>query len=320
MVISDSFMNIKKLKSKSPLLLVVIFDRLLNLLHFFKGLRLSSQENKSPVLIVGCGRSGNTLLRSMLVAGKEVAIPPESYVWPRIIRKYSSLGYLGWNNISKLIISEFEAYNEFYTWNTSFTKLYKEAVNFPKERQNLADLIDFIYSSYAIEINKDNTNWGDKTPINTIYLDKILKVFPKAKIIHIVRDPRDVVSSYLKAGLYDNVKEPTEFWNLCIESVKKIKASKKYQLIEIKYESLVSHPENELRKVTSFLNISFKIDMLHFYKHFDNLGDTVHHSHHQNLKSPISTVSIGKWRTNLTSEQVVEIEKKSSGLIKSYNY
>lgn len=48
----------------------------------------------SPVMIIGCGHSGNTMLRSMLIHSGQIAIPPESYVWPAVARGFSTWRFL----------------------------------------------------------------------------------------------------------------------------------------------------------------------------------------------------------------------------------
>jgi len=259
-------------------------------------------------------------LRSMLVAGDQIAIPPESYVWPRIIRKYTSLSFLGWNTISKLVISEFEAYGEFYTWKSSFSELYNKVINLPKNERSLATIIDMIYCSYSEQAMGNALAWGDKTPINTIHLKKILKIFPNAKIIHIVRDPRDVVSSYLKAGLYENPNDASDFWNLCIGEVQKVKKSRKFNLHEVRYEDLVVDPEKELKSISQFINITYKIEMLEFHRNYQNLGDTIHHNHHKNLSNPLNPNSIGKWKNVLEKSVIDNIQKSCNRGMEIYNY
>ena len=67
---------------------------------------LNDAESRSisPIMIVGCGRSGNTLLRSMLVQGGEIAIPPESYVWPSIARGYAKWRYSSWQTVTDQVV------------------------------------------------------------------------------------------------------------------------------------------------------------------------------------------------------------------------
>lgn len=308
---------INRLKSKTPLLVVKIYDTIqLGYRFIFKRKRKTVEHDfKEPFFIIGCGRSGNTLLRSMLISGGEASIPPESYVWPRIIRIYETYNFLPWEKICSLIIAEFEAYKEFYTWEINLFKAHEKARRLPKSKRSLSYIIQVVYSTYQEEKNEEHRLWGDKTPINTLFIDKILKVYPKAKYIHILREPKDVTSSYVKAGLYEKHKDAANFWISAIEKVsslkKKIQPNKFHQ---VQYENLVRFPEHELKKICKFLNMSYSPKMLDFWKNKDSLGDVKYGKHHANIGSPINEDSIGKWKDVLNEEQENIIDELTESL------
>ncbi|WP_417237348.1 MULTISPECIES: sulfotransferase family protein [Flavobacteriaceae] len=311
------------IKSRTPFFIVSIFDTC-NLI-----IKLLSKRHKltkeydfnHPFFIIGSGRSGNTLLRSLLVAGEQVSIPPESYVLPRIYRRYKMLSFLNWDILSSIIISEFEAYKEFYTWEVNLYKAHQKSRNFRKEEKSLAHILNAVYLTYIEAEGLNTKRWGDKTPINTIFIDKIAKIFPKAQYIHIVRDPRDVVCSYVKANLYDNYLEALRFWelaNLKAEALKKMIPASNF--LQLKYEDLVTNPEQELKRVCFFLNLEYTPKMLLFWQNKDSLGDVKYNEHHNNIGNPINSTSIGKWKGKLTKDEVTLIESKAYSLMKKYNY
>jgi len=306
-------------KSKVPLFIVKVLDTIQLLTNFFFNRKKITGKHKyeEPFFIIGCGRSGNTLLRSMLVAGEEVSIPPESYVWPRIIRIFQTYNFLPWEKLCSLIIAEFEAYKEFYTWEVNLYEAHQRARRLRGREQTLSNIINEVYNTYQLEKIGKVKRWGDKTPINTLYIDKILKVYPKAKFIHIVREPKDVVCSYLKAGLYKDFHEAVNFWKLAVGkalSLEKKVSSK--QFIQVKYEELVTSPEIQLNNICVFLDLEYTSTMLDFWKKTSDLGDVNYGSHHANVKKPISTKSIGKWRNVLTENEVLLIEKKTLKIYK----
>jgi protein-tyrosine sulfotransferase len=311
------------LKSRMPFVVVLIFDSVKHMIRFIaKRHKLVKEHDfEEPFFIIGSGRSGNTLLRSLLVAGNQVAIPPESYVWPRVYRKYRVLSFLPWDTLCSIVISEFEAYKEFYTWEMNLSAAHKEARELPANKHSLSNIINIIYSQYIKAHGLNNTRWGDKTPINTIFIDKIAHIYPKAKYIHIVRDPRDVVCSYVKASLYNDYFEALSFWkeaNRKAEALrKKIPASSFHQ---IRYEDLVNFPEVELNKICVFLDIQYTPNMLSFWKNKNDLGDVKYNTHHSNIGNPISISSIGKWKNILKYQDIKSIEKKVFRELKQYNY
>ncbi|MDG1707183.1 MAG: sulfotransferase, partial [Emcibacteraceae bacterium] len=280
-----------------------------------------------PFFIMGCGRSGNTLLRSMLIAGEEVVIPPESYVWPRVIRKFVTYKHLPWDELCSIIIGEFEAYREFYTWNCNLATVHLEARSLAHNKRSLAGILDVLYRGYTTQTGQSGLRWGDKTPINTIYSNKIYKLFPRAHYIHIIRDPRDVVCSYLEAAKKNeyisvkNIEEAAIFWKASVNSMIELKKNNKSaKVIEIKYEELVSNPVDTLKAICEFLNINYLDALLEFWKKVDKLGDVNYHQHHANISSSINTKSMGKWKNILTEVDCEKLSELIGPLANSYGY
>lgn len=299
-------------KSKVPLFAVQWADTIKLLKNFFfSRKKLTGQHSfEEPFFIIGCGRSGNTLLRSMLVAGGQVAIPPESYVWPRVIRIFKTYNFLPWEKVCSLIIAEFEAYKEFYTWEVNLFEAHQKARQLEGKNRTLSNIINEVYKAYQIERSGNIKRWGDKTPINTLYIDKILKVYPKAKFVHIVRDPKDVVCSSVKAKIYKNYQEAANAWKNFETSVYKLK--KKIltsQYHKVKYENLVNNTEEELKLLSKFLGVDYSESMLYFYKMKDELGDVKYQKHHENIGKPVSNESIGKWKKTLNNDEVSMINE-----------
>lgn len=300
----------KNIKSKVPLFLVNFFDQLSLISRFFyKRKRLTGSHNFSePFFIIGSGRSGNTLLRSMLVSGGQVSIPPESYVWPRIIRRFSSYSFLPWELLSSIVVSEYESYKEFNTWEVNLYRAHQAVRKLKNKERTLSNAINCVYQIYNEEKGCQGLRWGDKTPINTIYVDKILNVFPNAQYIHIERDPLDVVCSYVKAGLYETYEEAAFFWKEATNKAntlgKKLPTSQYYK---ISYEELVTDPETELQKVCIFLNIEYRNSMLDYWKKTNELGDVKLRSHHKNIGKSVNTSSIGKWKNQLSEAEVIKL-------------
>ena len=94
-------------------------------------------------------------------------------------------------------------------------------------------------------------------------MDLLPKLWPNAKFIHILRDPRDVAKSCIGMGWVGNVHEGAEYW---------IKAEKHWELLEaavpseqtytVRYEELVSNPDAEVAKICEFLGLDYRPEML----------------------------------------------------------
>jgi hypothetical protein len=98
-------------------------------------------------------------------------------------------------------------------------------------------------------------------------LDKVGAFFPETKIIHIIRDPRDVARSCIAMGWAGTAYFGIDQW-LKTESCWDDFASmfKKSKLMELSYEDLISNPEEQLKRVCSFIGVPFSLEMLTYPK------------------------------------------------------
>lgn len=274
---------------------------------------------RQPLLILGCGRSGNTLLRSMLMAGGEIAIPPESYVIPKTIRLFKAYNYLPWEQLCSVIIGEFQAYKEFYTWQLDLAPCYKECRQLPKHQRTLANIIDVIYRHYAREQGVVTEFWGDKTPVNALYSKHIVKLFPQARFIHLIRDPRAVVASYLNAGMHSDVYSVARLWKTVNNRLVKYLNPSSSKLV-ITYEELVQSPSSAIEVVAKHVGVTYSEKLVHHYRSSSSLGDVLEHEHHQNVTQKITTKSLYKWKNYLSDKQLSEISRLLKGDGNKFGY
>lgn len=247
-------------------------------------------------------------MRAILVAQGDIVIPPESYVLGALIKEYRIMNFIPWRILSRLVISKFASHPEFPTWEFNVAPLYQKALTLGNERRNLASLIELIYHTYGDENLGGGSRWGDKTPLNTYHLSEIHKVFPNAFYIHMIRDGRDVVSSYLKSGIYSDLGEACQRWSESIDLARNFAQKiQKSHYIEVRYEALVSDPEPTIKSICKFLGVPYNDEMMKPEVVASLLGDTGR-LHHEGVHRPINTDSIGKWKTRLSPERQKEAE------------
>jgi protein-tyrosine sulfotransferase len=273
-----------------------------------------------PLLIISSGRSGTTLLRSMLVAGGQIAIPPETQFLHRLPVKFLSAQGLGWQDLCHLVISSFESHHHYFQWETNLYSAYNRTMSLPEKERSLARIIDIVFTTYAEQRFPAATVWGDQSPVHTFYLSWIKPVFPRAKFLHLVRDGRDVISSMVERRGPAYLEEAVYRWMKSIECVRTLrKSSDSSQLLEVRYEDLVSQPTETLRKVSEYAGITYSPKMLDYWK----LPSTIeykYHVHHRNLSRPVFASSVGKWRDRLTPEQQKYVMSRVSTLLESLGY
>lgn len=261
-----------------------------------------------PFFIIGSGRSGNTLLRSILSGNSDISIPPESYRLPFAIKRFHISNNRDWKELFPEVLDEFKNCKEFYTWDINLQDVHNRLDSIAESKRTLSNIFDELYCTYSEKHNPDSKLWGDKTPLNTLYLDWISSVFPQSKFIHIIRDGRDVVSSYLEMKRYSSVDEASKRWNHSINFAQRFGSKIGESYMEIRYESLVNKPKEVIMEVCNFLDVEYNSKILDHTSQIDKMGDT-DKSHHSNLSKPISSESVGKWKNNLSENNQKRVTK-----------
>ncbi|MBS3742115.1 MAG: sulfotransferase [Candidatus Cloacimonetes bacterium] len=309
--------------NKIPLPLLCTYDRLKLIYNsLFKRIPIYKNNlDSEPFLIISAGRSGTTLLRIMLTKNEQISIPPESQFFHVAVRKFKSYNYLGWEELIKIVIGDLESKEIFKYWNINLAPVYRKLINLEKNQRSLAKIIDEIYLQFTLENNPNAILWGDKSPLHTYYISWIYKIFPTAKYIHLIRDGRASVNSMLnREYLNDTISKACKRWNQSVISVNKFKDKiSKNKILEIKYENLVINPTKILKKVCSFINVEFHEAMVYPNKNVEKYGDT-NLPHHRNLKNPVNTKSIDRWKSELSNKDKKKITSKLKKNLKLYGY
>jgi LPS sulfotransferase NodH len=296
----------------------------------------SDLKNIPIFFIIGKGRSGTTLLQTILDANPHVCIPHESHFFIHLYKKYHQK-----KKWLKQDLLDF--YNDLFTeekieliWDIDKERL-KEDILKCDSNIEFSELCKIIYTHYQSPFPKSDIQIiGDKNPINTMFIDWILSVYPHAKFIHVLRDPRANAASHIKT----HPNRRVEFAALKFSDFNKkcdiLKKDKNLKILTIKYEDLVSDPKQVLSTICSFLNIELHESMLNHNNVInDNIKEKLIQNYtqknnslklklfeifHKNLSRPINTGSLEKWKEELTKDQIIGIENMSKNDMKEYNY
>ncbi len=217
--------------------------------------------NDRPIFVVGCPRSGTTLLQLMLHAHQRIAIPPENRFLLPVYDKRRSFGDLTIEeNRRKLASYICEGKG------TAFRDLKLDPQTTIEEivagPPTIGSAVGIVLRAYARQYGKPR--WGDKRPAYLLNLDVVTHMFPDAQIVHIVRDGRDCVASLKEAAWYkDSIYKAVSSWTRGVdEGNRAAKRLDPDSYFEIYYERLVSDPESELHKLCDFLGEEFDPAML----------------------------------------------------------
>jgi hypothetical protein len=210
--------------------------------------------------IVGVARSGTTLLRLMIDAHPDIAIPPETHFLPFLIR--------GAREHPVTREEFYQVVTRSLTW-CDF-KLCRERLE-----SNLAQITPFslpdalrcFYRTYAARFRKSRV--GDKTPHYAKSLCLIESCLPEAHFIHIIRDGRDVAMSQRKtwglAQSSEGVKQCAQLWVDTIEEVRR-QGSHCGHFCELHYEYLIASPRDAIERICAFVGLPFDSAMLDYHR------------------------------------------------------
>jgi Sulfotransferase family len=272
-------------------------------------------QRKPPVFIVGCERSGTTLLRLMLDSHPELAIPPESLFIPRaweVRGRYARKDGFDWRRMIDDI---------FMSLRVQEWRLPKETVHMRLDSQAYVDFASVIRALFeAFAESRGKERWGDKTPSYLLALPLLSQLFEESRIIHIIRDGRAVAFSLWKAPFGpSSLGRAAERWAHQVPKGRLLGQQLKSECYrEIRYETLVAQPRDVLEELCDFLDLEFVPEMLSYSSSWQSAVPERVHGHHSNLALP--PAPLGDWRKKLTSSEIALVEMIQQGALDEFGY
>jgi protein-tyrosine sulfotransferase len=264
------------------------------------------RSNEEFLFIVGCGRSGNTLLRRLLVERLQIYIPSETYVLGASLSAFIKSHSFRWEDRVNVVLSSFEYHPEYPTMcQAGLREVANRCKDLPPEERTYGNIIILLYRFFAEETGCEYQLLGDKTPTNTYSLGMLNAAFPASKFLFISRDPYDVVSSYLKMGRYATATAAANRWveaHLAWAVFSRQIANSRTK--ELSYELLVQDTQDTIFDIGSWLQVSARQTDLpsDFF-----WGDIDQRSHHSNVMKTTNKSSIGRGQKELSQAQIQEV-------------
>lgn len=262
------------------------------LIHSTIAFDAPSVRSVDHIFIVGLGRTGSTLTRTILNSSPEVGLGGESHYFrdlPRlgfqnqkgvrqVLRKLGDLGTRqGRKAVLQYIYSPHKKHMNF--WNFKSKGVSRQEFEM---RLAMTDGSEKSIFDLAMEIHSNGKSIrGEKTPAHIFFVPELLEWYPNARIIHTFRDPRAIFASRRKKAGRDKLP----FFNSLLRKLGLIfellsslhvmvnwnrvtRLHEKYQkqfpsrYTLLRYEDLITTPEQTLRELCAFLQIEYKETML----------------------------------------------------------
>ena len=247
-----------------------------------------------PFFIVGSARSGTTLLRLILNAHPDVAVPPES----RFITEL----WTGKPEIElQLFLRALAAHKRFETWDLPIEAVAEEIDTTTKV--DYAEAVSAAFGAYARVNGK--SRWGDKTPRYVEHIELIAGLFPGARFIHLVRDGRNVALSYANVPFGPKtVGKAAALWRSRVIAGREggmALGGERY--LEIRYEDLVEDPAGETKDICEFLDLTFDPGMLDYTERARGSVLPRASMYNPHVTEPPQT-NVRSWQDSMPPEQV----------------
>jgi len=269
----------------------------------------------APIFISGTQRSGTTMFRLMLDAHPEISIPFETGIITNYCFKVSEFGDLDQDDNLRSLLQAIR--NEPFVARGELVDISYEEITPLLKARTLAGLVDALFGANARR--KGKAMWGDKTPDEDV--KTLHHLFPNATIIHLIRDGRDCAVSRVRRWGARSIPELAHGWCFKVNSTRQAGRLYGDRYREIRYEDLVRSPETVLRKVCSWIGVSFDPVMLDYYKHAtERMPASSVKLHHETSVKPVDPNKIGMYKDQMSRSDRLAYERVAGALLKELGY
>ncbi|WP_183574865.1 sulfotransferase family protein [Mucilaginibacter sp. X5P1] len=280
---------------------------------------MSNSTQPLGIQIIGTQRSGSNLLRVMLDQSSEIVSPHPAHVLVTFVPLLELYGDLD-TETYKVLINDVVDYVEANPVPWDGITIDRDWIFENSNVYSLFEINCLIYEQAAI--CKNAKYWCCKSMANVHYADELESHSPNLKYIYLYRDGRDVAVSFKKAivgekHIYNLARQWKYDQEACIELADRIE---KDRFFSLNYETLIAQPEAEIRKLCSFLDITYNESMLSFYNSHESKATAAAGEMWQNLEKPIMSNNTGKFHKELTHEEIEIFELVNQDVLQKLDY
>ena len=275
------------------------------------------------VFIVGCQRSGTTLLQRMVDANPNIAIVHES----RFVDAYyqNRQGLTPEGNVGPELVPLIAEHPRFPKLEVSREDLESLVPN--GRPVHYRDFVSGLYDLHGRSVGKKIV--GDKTPRYVRSIPTLHELWPEARFVHLIRDGRDVCLSALQwrsggelvrrfeTWKTDPVATAGVWWDWLVRLGREAGRDLGPDLyLEVRYENLVTDPVPECGRLCEFLDVPYDEAMIRFHEGKEREGSNL------STKRAWKGVTAGlrEWRTDLPPEDTELFEAAAGELLDELGY
>jgi hypothetical protein len=268
----------------------------------------------APIFIAGLERSGTSLIYAILATHSNIAMTRRTNLWTHFYNQYGDLRQP--ENFERCLTMMMR-YKRLLILQPDAEALRNE---FKQGEPSYARLFALLEEQYARRMGK--ARWGDKSLNTERYAAAIFDAYPDAKILHMLRDPRDRYASVIKRWKVrrGGIGAGTAMW---LESVRLAQENERqfpnnYKVIC--YEKLVRQPEAMMQEICAFIGEIYTPAMLTMEgaKTFRDQGGNS--SYGARTPGVISADSIGRYRRVLSKGEIAFLQAQATEQMLAFDY
>lgn len=278
------------------------------------GYELSAQElpwhEKTPLFVIGAPRSGTTFLCRLLRAHPSIWITNESAVFLQM---------------HHLVASAAERRPAGYESAVESKELYAEWSSYLDRRA--PELIRGFYARIAVqEGRKGIVFWGDKHPHHDVCMLSLLKWFPDARFVYLVRNPLDVTCSIAAMNRWTHQEAFREWVKITGNYERYLTAVASPRLFVVRYEELANRVLPGLRKLFSWLGVARGGAAEGTLRRLIGIQSHALHTQDESVvavldeaeKHDAARSSIGRWKGEMSNADVLDISARAAPYLAKY--
>jgi len=279
----------------------------------------SPPRAKCPVFVIGCHRSGTNLLYDILLSSGGFAVY-RGYlpIYKMLIPRYGSIQVP--ENRRRLV----DTWLHSKGFRRSGLDAGEISAKLMNDCRSGGDFIRIVMDGVARQ--QGAPRWAVYDPDNVLYMSEIKTDIPEALFIHIVRDGRDIALSLRKMGEFRPVpwnRKPASlqatalYWRWLVENGRRHGRSFPDDYLEVRYEELVTAPEQALQNIGRFLGCDLDYAQIQANK-MGRLKES--NSSFRESTTASESNPINRWKKLLTPEEVACLESLIGDYLQQSGY
>jgi len=149
---------------------------------------------------------------------------------------------------------------------------------------------------------------GEKSPVHGRYVFELLAMFPEARAVHIIRDPRDVALSFEQSWGAPALQAAFRWRTAIAHHLRCSQLLDASRYAAVRYEALVNEPKKELLRLCEFLRIDFDPAMLKPEQR-EHRGFAADERHKKGTMEPVITSRVGRYKDHLSAARIALVER-----------